>query len=142
MAAVLDMLGGAKAVRRSPGSVQEWVEALRQGLPAASALAFKQVMHLTGEELAELLGVSPRTVHRWTTGHARLDLVTGDRLVRAARLFTLACLVLEDEEAAARWMRMPQKALDGGIPLKLAATDVGARAVETLLGRMELGVFT
>ena len=39
-------------------------------------------------------------------------------------------------------MKTPQRALGGAIPLRLAETDVGTRAVEALLGRMEHGVYT
>lgn len=141
MAAVLEMLGGRTTMRGTPDSLRDWVQALRKGLPAASALAFKDALQLTNDELADLLGVSARTILRWSPA-TRLDLVTGDRLLRTARLFAIATEVLEDEEAAVRWLRSPQAALAGDVPLELAGTDVGARAVETLLGRMEYGVFT
>jgi uncharacterized protein (DUF2384 family) len=39
-------------------------------------------------------------------------------------------------------MKTPQRALAGAVPLHLAQTDVGTRAVEALLGRMEHGVYT
>ena len=141
MAAMLEMLGGKGTVQGSPESLHEWVAALKHGLPAASALAFKDTLRLTNDELADLLGVSARTILRWAPA-TRLDLVTGDRLLRTARLFAIATDVLEDEEAAVRWLRSPQNGLGGAVPLALATTDVGARAVETLLGRMEHGVFT
>ena len=73
---------------------------------------------------------------------SRLDLVSGDRLVRSARLFAIAAEVLEDGDEAARWLKAPQRALAGAVPLQLAQTDVGTRAVEALLGRMEHGVYT
>lgn len=142
MAAILEVLGGPKAVPRRPGSVNEWVESIKEGLPVASALAFKEALGLTNRELSELLGVSARTVLRWIPGKSRLDVSSGDRLVRTARLFAIASDVLEDDEAAVHWLRSPQDPLDGAIPLDLAATDVGARAVEALLGRMEHGVYT
>ena len=68
--------------------------------------------------------------------------MSGDRLVRTASLMARAVEVLEDERAAVRWLRSPQRALAGAVPLELAETDVGARAVDTLLGRMEHGVYT
>jgi putative toxin-antitoxin system antitoxin component (TIGR02293 family) len=73
---------------------------------------------------------------------SHLDAVSGDRLVRSARLYAIAVDVLEDPESAAQWLKAPQPALGGAVPLELAQTDVGTRAVETLLGRMEHGVFT
>ena len=125
-----------------PATAGEWVRRIRSGLPAASALALKEALKLTRAELAALLGVSARTLSRWDPAKSRLDLVSGDRLVRSARLYAIAAEVLEDNEAAARWLKAPQRALGGGIPLQLAQTDVGARAVEALLGRMEHGVYS
>ena len=142
MAAILEVLGGVKAVHARPTSVQQWVESIKSGLPVASALAFKEALHLTNAELADLLGVNARTVLRWIPGKSKLDVASGDRLVRTARLFALAAEVLEDDEAAIAWLRSPQEVLGGAVPLEIASTDVGTRAVEALLGRMEHGVFT
>ena len=135
-------LGGKAVIAPEPGTTSEWVARIRSGLPAASALAFKAALGLTNEELASVLGVSPRTVARLDPAKSHLDPVSGDRLVRSARLYAIAAEVLEDSTAAAQWLKSTQRALGGAVPLELAQTDVGSRAVEALLGRMEHGVFT
>jgi putative toxin-antitoxin system antitoxin component (TIGR02293 family) len=135
-------LGGKAAIAAEPATTSEWVARIRSGLPAASALAFKKALGLTNGELASVLGVSLRTVARLDPAKSHLDAVSGDRLVRSARLYAIAAEVLEDEAAAARWLKSPQRGLGGAVPLELAQTDVGSRAVEALLGRMEHGVYT
>jgi putative toxin-antitoxin system antitoxin component (TIGR02293 family) len=142
MSAILEVLGGRRAMQGDPAGVLEWSASIHAGLPVAAALAFKEALHLTKEELGALLGVSSRTLARWQPRKSKLDPVSGDRLVRSARLFALAAEVLEDREAAVRWLRTPQRALGAAVPLELAQTDVGARAVEAILGRMEHGVYT
>ena len=139
---LVSVLGGRRAIASEPSTTGEWVELVRSGLPAASALAFKMALGLTNEQLASVLGVSPRTVARLNPRKSHLDPVSGDRLLRSARLFAIAAEVLEGEAAAARWLKSPQRALGGAIPIELAQTDVGSRAVEALLGRMEHGVYT
>ena len=139
---LVSALGGKAAIAGEPTTTGEWVERIRSGLPAASALAFKKALGLTNEELASVLGVSLRTVARLDPAKSHLDPVSGDRLVRSARLYAIASEVLEDATAAARWLKSSQRALGGAVPLELAQTDVGSRAVEALLGRMEHGVFT
>jgi putative toxin-antitoxin system antitoxin component (TIGR02293 family) len=139
---LVTVLGGKAAIASEPATMTEWVARIRSGLPAASALAFKAALGLTNDELAAVLGVSPRTVARLDAAKSHLDAVSGDRLVRSARLFSIASQVLEDGAAAAQWLKSPQRALGDAIPLELAQTDVGCRAVEALLGRMEHGVFT
>jgi putative toxin-antitoxin system antitoxin component (TIGR02293 family) len=136
------VLGGKAAIASEPATPGEWVARIQAGLPAASAFAFKEALDLTNEELASVLGVSPRTLARLVPAKSRLDLVSGDRLVRSARLFAIATEVLEQAPAAARWLKSPQRALGGAVPLELAQTDVGSRSVEALLGRMEHGVYT
>src|SRR5688572_27413566 len=136
------VLGGRAVIASEPATPNEWVARIRAGLPAASALAFKKALDLTNEELAAVLGVSPRTVARLDPAKSHLDPVSGDRLVRSARLYAIAAEVLEDAPAAAIWLKSPQRALGGAVPIELAQTDVGSRAVEALLGRMEHGVFT
>jgi len=139
---IIGALGGSRAVASEPASTGEWVTRIESGLPASSALAFKQALGLNNAELAALLGLSSRTLARWDPARSKLDPVSGDRLVRSARLFAIAAEVLEDERSATRWMKSPQRALGGAVPLHLAQTDVGTRAVEELLGRMEHGVYT
>jgi putative toxin-antitoxin system antitoxin component (TIGR02293 family) len=139
---ILNALGGRAVIAAEPTAPGDWATRIESGLPYASALAFKDALGITNAELAAVLGISPRTLARMDPVTSRLDLVSGDRLVRAARLLTIATDVLEDVEAATRWLKSPQRALGGAIPLQRAATDVGAREVETLLGRMEHGVFT
>lgn len=122
-------------------NMRESVARIHEGLPVAAAFAFKDAMGLTNAGLASLLGVTSRTLARWDD-KGRLDPVAGDRLDRATRLLQTAVAVLEDDAAAVVWLRSPQRGLDGAVPIELASTDIGTRAVEALLGRMEHGVYT
>ena len=88
-----------------------------------------------------MLGISKATLHRrMTTG--RLDPAESDRVVRFARLMGKAVEVMESPETARKWLSAPQVGLGGSIPLEYAETEVGAREVENLLGRIEYGVYS
>ena len=119
----------------------EVVEAIDRGLPVSSALELKALLGLSNGQLAVLLGMSPRSLARLDR-NGTLDPVSGDRLYRALRVVVQAIEVLEDEPAAVNWLKSAQRALGDTMPLDLLRTDVGARAVESLLGRMEYGVYT
>lgn len=41
-----------------------------------------------------------------------------------------------------RWLAMPNKALGGKKPLDLLDTELGAKQVEQILGRIESGVYS
>jgi putative toxin-antitoxin system antitoxin component (TIGR02293 family) len=56
-------------------------------------------------------------------------------------LLGLAVSALESLEAARAWLGSPQVGLGGAVPLEYAETEVGAREVEDLLGRIEFGVY-
>jgi putative toxin-antitoxin system antitoxin component (TIGR02293 family) len=47
-----------------------------------------------------------------------------------------------DRDVATEWLTTAQPALGGAVPLDLARTEVGAREIERLVGRLEHGVFS
>ena len=49
---------------------------------------------------------------------------------------------LESEAKARCWLTSPQLGLGGAVPLEYAGTEVGAREVEELLGRIAYGVYS
>ena len=51
-------------------------------------------------------------------------------------------MVMESVENGRRWLNSPQVGLGGATPLEYAETEVGAREVEDLLGRIEHGVYS
>lgn len=116
---------------------------VKAGLPVAELDALRKLLGLTAEGLARKIGISIATLSRRRQSRRPLDVGHGDRLLRLARLFQLATALHDgDEEAARAWLRKPARALDGETPLDHADTEVGAREVENLIGRLEHGVYT
>jgi putative toxin-antitoxin system antitoxin component (TIGR02293 family) len=93
------------------------------------------------ERLGPMLGISKATLHRRRAGR-RLGAAESDRVIRFARLMGKAVEVMESEADARRWLTSPQFGLGGAVPLEYAETEVGAREVENLLGRIEYGVYS
>jgi putative toxin-antitoxin system antitoxin component (TIGR02293 family) len=58
-----------------------------------------------------------------------------------ARLYTMAEDVLGSRAEAQRWMKTPNRALDGARPLDDLESEIAAREVEDLLGRIRYGIF-
>src|SRR5258708_35534040 len=110
MYSLAHVLGGRAVIAAEPATTGEWVARIRSGLPAASALAFKAALKLTNEELASVLGVSPRTVARLDPAKSHLDAVSGDRLGRSARPFASAAPPPEDAPAPAQRLNAPPRA--------------------------------
>jgi putative toxin-antitoxin system antitoxin component (TIGR02293 family) len=60
-------------------------------------------------------------------------------LYRLARLVAIANQYLGGSERARRWLRRPNRALGGLAPLAAIDTELGARQVENILGRIAYG---
>lgn len=117
------------------------IEALRVGLPVQELHDLQASLGVPMEKLFPMLGISKATLHR-RKASGRLDQVESDRVVRFARLMGKAVDVLESEGHARQWLTSPQFGLGGAVPLEYAETEVGAREVEDLLGRIEYGVYS
>jgi hypothetical protein len=70
------------------------------------------------------------------------DLDNNKRLTRITTIYEHAAEVFEDSDIAWDWLQSPNGALDGKIPLRLLETDEGAQQVETILGRIDYGVYS
>lgn len=115
---------------------------VRKGFAFKELGAFHKASGLALDRIAELAGISKRTLtRRQVEGRLRPD--ESDRLLRIWRVFDLAVTLFEyDCDTARQWLDRPQSGLGGETPLDFATTDVGAREVEKLITRLEHGVFT
>jgi putative toxin-antitoxin system antitoxin component (TIGR02293 family) len=93
---------------------------------------------LTLKELSAALDLSPRSLQR-RRQQGRLARCESDRLYRLARIVALAKQYIGDDATATRWLKRPNRALGGDKPLELIDTELGARAVEKVLGRIAFG---
>lgn len=117
------------------------VATLRAGLVVEELESLQATLDVPMEKLAPMLGISKATLHRRKAA-GRLDQAESDRVIRFARLMGKALEVFESEESARSWLNSSQFGLGGAIPLQYAETEVGAREVENLLGRIESGVYS
>jgi putative toxin-antitoxin system antitoxin component (TIGR02293 family) len=136
--AVVKELGGEPVLGRPFQTEVDLQAAIRDGFPQT---VVEQVMHATGltlKELAASLDLSPRSLQR-RRREGRLARYESDRLYRLARIIALAKHYVGDDEKAIRWLRRPNRVLGGSTPLQLIDTEIGARAVENVLGRIAYG---
>lgn len=62
--------------------------------------------------------------------------------MRYARLYWLSVGFFSGDQQTSRdWLARPARALGGRTPLEFAETEIGAREVEDLIGRLEHGVY-
>ena len=134
------LFAGERAARFDLGADLEMAEAVGRGLPTRAVDAAVRSGILEAEDVHRLV-VSKRTLQRRRDEH-RLSPEESDKLARVVRAVARAEVALGDAAKAERWIRLPNRALDGHRPLDLLGSDGGARAVEKVLGRIEHGVFS
>jgi len=141
-AAISAALGGRKVLRRSVKKPHDLAVLIREGLPATSVPALAEKLALSNTTLSRKLGIPLRTLTRRLSHGSRLTAAESDRTVRLARVYAGAVEMIGDEQKAAAWLQTPNRALGGDRPLDQLDTDVGARAVEDVLGRIAYGVYS
>jgi putative toxin-antitoxin system antitoxin component (TIGR02293 family) len=93
-------------------------------------------------EIASIIGIPPRTLAR-RKASGRLTADESEKLLRLSSVFEQAVDLFEGDEAEARqWLTTAKKALENQTPLAYSRTELGAREVENLIGRLEHGVFS
>jgi putative toxin-antitoxin system antitoxin component (TIGR02293 family) len=139
MMETMDQLGGAGALGAAVGSELEFIRMVEEGLPIAAAEHLSALGELSEAELGEIV---PRRTLSHARAKGRLSPEQSDRVVRAIGLYARAHEVFANREKANRWMRRPNRALDGERPLALLRTSSGSELVETLLERIAYGVYS
>ncbi len=136
------VLGGRKVLHKIIKKPDDLAQLVREGLPATSLSFLAQKLDLGSTTLSRKLGIPLRTLTRRLSKGSRLTAAESDRTVRLARVFANAVEMMGDENKAAEWLQSPNRALGGKRPLDQLDTDVGARAVEDILGRIAYGVYS
>ena len=136
--ALVKALGGQRVFKRRIANLDELREAVKTGLPYASLETVLDKIGLAREEAAAVLHLPQRTIAR-RKKEQRLQADESDRVFRLARIGALAETTLGNDEKAARWLRRPNRALGNRPPLDLVDSDIGARQVEEVLGRIAHG---
>ena len=136
---IVEVLGGPRVFRRGISKPWDLQQRVREGLPYASLESVIRKLRLARAETAAVLLLTPRTLAR-RKAERWLHADESDRLFRVARILAQAREVLGTEENAAGWLRRRNRALRSQPPLSLLDTEIGARAVEDILLRLEHGV--
>ena len=117
------------------------IQRVVKGLPFSELETLRNEIDEPLESLARQLSISRSTLQRRRTGR-RLSPQESDRVMRFWRVLQHATRVFGDVARARQWLKFPQRGLGAAVPLDYASTEVGAREVENLLGRIDYGVYS
>ena len=119
----------------------ELVRQIQKGLPFSQLQALRKQLDLPLDQVASKLSISRATLHRRKNA-GRLSPDESDKVMRFSRLLEHATSVFGTLERGRAWLKYPQYGLGGAVPLDYAQTEIGAREVDNLLGRIDYGVYT
>lgn len=135
---IAGVLGGTAVLGPRGATGAGFVRAVEQGLPRRALTELKRFAGFSDAELAEVI---PR---RTLTNAKRMKTLTpdqSDRVARMAGAVALAQRVFGEPDVARAWLTTPNPSLDGESPLRLLRTGSGADLVESVLIRIEHGVY-
>ena len=130
-----------KTVRAKARHPTELIRRIQQGVAFGDLEELRKKIDIPLDQLAEKLSISRSTLQRRKTA-GRLSAGESDKVVRFARLLGQATDLFGNIDKARAWLKHPQHGLGGAVPLEYAETEIGAREVENLLGRMKHGVYS
>ena len=136
---VVEILGGKKLLGGSLDSQLKLMVAVRLGLPYGSVESVGDRLELSDEAISNAIAISRRTLIR-RKAEGRLSGEESDRLLRLARVASLAMETLGSTAKAAHWLKQPNRALGNQTPLSMMDNDIGVRQVESLLDHIEYGL--
>jgi putative toxin-antitoxin system antitoxin component (TIGR02293 family) len=140
MGVVATNLNISEYIGVSPRSEFDLAEIVENGLPTDS-LALLKERGLSFTEISKIV-ISPRTLkHRRARGE-HLSHEETDRMVRVARIVALADGIFGDHSKALLWLRTEDDRIGGRRPLSMLQTDAGGRLIESMLWRIDEGVYS
>jgi len=135
-------MSSATFIQKTPGTaIRRQIDQIRAGLSFQAVQNLQKALDLPMEKIASALGMSRATLHRRKL-QGKIDREESEKLVRYQRLLKKAEEVFGDAENAREWLTRPQRGLGNAVPLEFAKSEIGAREVENLLGRIEYGVYS
>ena len=139
--AIAEVLGGSKVLKMAIRKMEDFTQLIRTGIPFKSVHVMMQNAGLSKEELLVPMGISKATFDR-RKHQTRFEARESDRLFRLAYVLARATEVFGTREKAARWLHKPNRAMRSETPLSRLDTEVGFQEVNTILGRIEHGVYS
>ncbi|MBC5824699.1 MAG: DUF2384 domain-containing protein [Candidatus Eremiobacteraeota bacterium] len=133
-------MGGRKTLGKDVRSELQLHDLIVEGLPAAILDSLVKNKLITKKQIESI--VPRRTAGRHKASGKRLNAEQSERIARVVRTLEYANKVFGNESKAQHWLHASNAALDGKRPIDLSTTETGARVVETILTRIDYGVYS
>lgn len=131
---------GVKPRRGKAMTSLDLAEEVKRGVSPAAVDRVVQFIAPNDVSFRDRLVPKATLARRKAGAERRLSPEESDKVARMAALWAMALAVWQSPEAAQRFLAAPHPLLNGRSPSEIAVeTEIGARAVEELLGRLKYG---
>ena len=132
--------GSAAVLSKQQVPIKQMIEHINKGLPYGELEHLRSEIDEPMDSLARQLSI-PRSTLQRRKAERRLSSQESERMMRFWRILQHASSVFGTVERARQWLKFPQRGLGQAVPLEYASTEIGAREVDDLLGRIEYTVY-
>ncbi|WP_177195201.1 type II RES/Xre toxin-antitoxin system antitoxin [Parapedobacter indicus] len=139
---VVSLLGGRDVLGMGIKTEFDLIALSNEGLKRSSLDALISFLGVPRKQFVEsVLDMSIKTIERKRSDD-RLDRHTSSHLIEIAKVVEHAVSVFEDEDKVRDWLATPNRSINGMRPLELFHMPTGLALVNTVLGRIEEGVYS
>jgi putative toxin-antitoxin system antitoxin component (TIGR02293 family) len=117
------------------------IERINKGLPYGELEHLRSEIDEPMDSLVRQLSI-PRSTLQRRKAERRLSPQESERMMRYWKILRQAVDLFGSIDRARAWLKYPQFGLGGAVPLEYARTEIGAREVEGLLGRIDYNVYS
>jgi putative toxin-antitoxin system antitoxin component (TIGR02293 family) len=136
---IADVLGGRQVLHRRLESIAALDAEVSRGLPkAALRQTAMRIFSTPADQRRLMYRIVPEATFK--RRRDRLSAAESERTERIARVIATAEYTWDDRDDARRFLTSPHPALDDRTPIDAALTELGARQVEEILGKIFHGL--
>jgi putative toxin-antitoxin system antitoxin component (TIGR02293 family) len=135
------ILGGQRVLHKRLQRRQDLIALSDHGVTKGALLNLAKYLSFPVDQIAELLPISGRTVHRYSRGQ-HFNRAVSEQILQIAEVVARGVEIFEEKEHFLNWMRQPNVSLGNKTPLSLLSSRFGTQMVLDELGRIEHGVLS
>lgn len=138
---VENILGGEKILGRKLVSKMDLVELGSKGITKKAVSNLARYLSLSSKQVADLLPMSERTLHRYSS-HQHLNQSVSEQVIHIAKVLAKGTEIFQEKTKLLLWLNTPHKVFSGQTPLSILKSRFGNELVLEELGRIEFGVYS
>lgn len=136
-----NILGGEKALGKKLVNKMDLVELGSKGVTKKAISNLADYLSLSSKQVVDLLPVTERTLHRYSTSQY-LNQSVSEQVIHIAEVLAKGTEIFHDKTKLLLWLNTPHKVFSRKTPFSLLNSRFGAELVLEELGRIEFGVYS